>query len=184
MPRYDWNCSCGATTEVFRTYDESGVGPYGKCRNCGGTFRDGPAEWKRVFGKFTLLVPGGTSERNPFPIKVDKIDKVMLVDGNNKPILDPKGLPVFEYRDVIFTSAAQQKEWLDQRGQGLFMEGEADSTKGNSEHSFFDQPIPAAPSAAAEQILSNAHFVEDLTSFTDSIKGGEIRPPDITPLGA
>lgn len=160
MPRYDWKCTCGATTEVVRCMAESSVGPHRPCGNCGGT------AFTKAVCKPQVHIPGGRSENGTWPVRIPKAEKFILRNPDGSVVRDNKGIPLVGYKDVVFKNLAEQKDWMNRNGKELMMDGEADSTGSDSQHSVYDQSHPA-PSDAASKAASNAFFVEDPNEVAD-----------------
>lgn len=161
MPRYDWKCqTCNAVTEVYRSMAQSDLGPHQPCGRCRSH------NFKKAISRPEVMIPGGRSESSTWPVTISKAEKFMLRNPDGSFALDHKGVPLVGYKDVTFKNAAEQKEWLNRNGKELLMDGEADSTKGSSEASFYDQrALP--PSAEAASVASRSFFVEDPNEVAD-----------------
>lgn len=142
--RYDWRCTCGATVEVVRTMTDCLVGPRHECPRCRGH------DFRKQVSRPEVLVPGGKSERSPYPFVLPKAEKFFDYE---------RGVVVT--RDVVFHSFAEQKEWMDRHDKVLYMDGEADSTfNSDSQKSVFTQGETAPPTPAAQTLSEQMFYVE------------------------
>lgn len=169
--KYDWDCEdCrrqGRTTrvEVVRVMAESHVGPHDPCRRCGGT------DWKRSWAASSIstvepLIPGGRSEKQQFPLKLNKVKKKILLDERTGEVVrGGDGLPVVQYHDVVLKNINEYNEWMRLNNKVRLVDTEADSTiHEESSHSFFDQ-IDRPPEEIAsdhEALARSNELMKDL----------------------
>lgn len=153
---YDWRCQnpkCEAEVEVYRSLPDAELPPIQSCPQCGAK------NWQKVLGRFSAITH--ESRDNMFPIKVPGLQKVVKTDPRTGQVArDELNRPIVEYRDVVFTSRKQQKEWLKEHDMCLMEDGR-DPSIGPSQHSHYQQPGDTpAPSRAAEDMVKGAQFVE------------------------
>ena len=120
------------------------VGPRHACPRCGGQ------SFRRQVSRPEILVPGGKSERSPYPFKLTKAEKSF--DYQRGEVVT---------KDVVFRSFAEQKEWMERHDKVLFMDGEADSTfNPDSQRSTFVQGDTPPPTPGAAALSEQLFFVE------------------------
>lgn len=143
---------------------EYNVGPRQTCPSCGGS------QFKPTVAAAQVHVPGGRSERSPWPLKIDKLERVVTRTPDGKIVRDEHDRPVVSYRDVVFHSLAEQNEYLQRTGRERMMDGEADSTVNEeSTHSVYHHGDTPAPSAEASRMASRAFYVEDPRAYDPSL---------------
>ena len=136
---------------------ESSRPPYHGCKRCGNDHYT-----KQVSKPAPPLIVGGRSERSPWPLRVPKLEKFNLRAPDGSLVRDAQGRPVVGHKDVVFKSAAEQREYLDRQGLALMMDGEADSTfNPDSQKSAYHQGDGVAPTPEADRLQQQTFFVED-----------------------
>ncbi len=154
---YEWRCQnpeCEAEVEVHRSMRDAELPPINACPQCGAM------NWQKILGNFVAVTH--TMRDNTFPIKVPGLRKVVKTDRVTGQVLkDHLNRPIVEYRDVVFSSRKQQKQWLKENGMCLTEDGR-DPSIGRSQHSHYQQPgnDSTAPSDAAAEMVRGAQFIE------------------------
>jgi hypothetical protein len=98
-----------------------------------------------------VVISGGGSAGNPWPIKVKGCPEQVGIT--------PDGKPMIARKDVIFHSKAEQETYMKREGLDLYCAGQ-DSGISDSQHSTFHQGDTPAPTARAAKLAEQTFFAE------------------------